>query len=196
LKNIQFLQPQVDYLGFLLDDKGIRPSRTKVVALRSNKKPQSQAELKSFTGMVTYYLRFARDISGVLHPLFQFARSDIWKWGPTEDKAYNGISNVIDTRVLVPYSLTKPLRLTSDASPIGAAAIISHVEGEVEFPIALAEKSLQQQRNDMPSIRGKLQLLVSGLRNSTNICMVVILKLSRIISPLLPFLVPWIMSDP
>jgi hypothetical protein len=114
--------------------------------------------------MITYYHKFARDMSGVLHPLYQLVRSDTWKWGPTEEKAYNDIINVIETGVLVPYSLTKSLRLTTDASRIGAAAIISHVEGEEEFPIAFASKTFTPTEQRYPQHEREATAIMFGIK--------------------------------
>jgi hypothetical protein len=65
---------------------------------------------------------------------------------------------------LVPYSLTKPLRLTTDASPIGAAAIISHVEGEEEFPIAFASKTFTPTEQRYPQHEREAAAIMFGIK--------------------------------
>ena len=49
------MQIEVEYLGFLLTSKGIRPQPKKVEAMMRMKAPTSTKTLKMFLGMVNFY---------------------------------------------------------------------------------------------------------------------------------------------
>ena len=50
-----FAQKEIDYLGFTLTEKGIRPNNAKVKAVKDFPKPRSAKEVKSFLGLVNFY---------------------------------------------------------------------------------------------------------------------------------------------
>ena len=53
-----FCLPQVEYLGHIISEEGLRPSVSKVKAIKEAPKPSSVSGLKSFLGLVDYYGKF------------------------------------------------------------------------------------------------------------------------------------------
>ena len=53
-----FALPQVEYLGHAISEEGLRPSASKVRAIKEAPEPSSLSELKSFLGLVNYYSKF------------------------------------------------------------------------------------------------------------------------------------------
>lgn len=47
--------PEVEYLGHVLSAKGLQPSPKNVRAIQAVPVPKDVTQLKSFSGMVTYY---------------------------------------------------------------------------------------------------------------------------------------------
>ena len=58
LKKCSFLQTETNYLGFVIDEQGIKPDQKKVEAIRSLPVPTCVREVRSFVGMCSYYRRF------------------------------------------------------------------------------------------------------------------------------------------
>ena len=78
-----------------------------------------------------------------------------------------GISSApgIYQEVLVPYSLDWPLRLTADASPVGAGCVLAHVtEDGKEEPIAFASKSFSDRKLRYPVHEREAAALIFGLK--------------------------------
>ena len=51
----KFMVPSVEYLGYLIDAKGLHPTPEKVQAVKEAPSPESAQELKAYLGLLTYY---------------------------------------------------------------------------------------------------------------------------------------------
>jgi len=56
---------EVEFLGYIIDQDGIKMSAEKVEAVLSLKRPESLADAQSFLGFANFYRRFIRNYSGV-----------------------------------------------------------------------------------------------------------------------------------
>jgi hypothetical protein len=52
----EFLRKEVNYLGHLITEEGCRPDPTKVDSIVNFPRPENEKQLKSFLGMVGYYI--------------------------------------------------------------------------------------------------------------------------------------------
>ena len=50
-----FLKPSVEYLGHIIDERGLHPTTEKVKAIQEAPKPKNVAELRSFLGIINNY---------------------------------------------------------------------------------------------------------------------------------------------
>ena len=88
-----------------------------------------------------------------------------WKRGEAEQQAYDKALSAIGQQILVPYSLKKKLRLTSDASPVGAGCVLSHVtEDGRELPIAFASKTFTDTEKNYPVHEREAAAMIFGLK--------------------------------
>ena len=63
LKKCTFLQDEVVYLGFKINENGIYPVKEKTEAIKNAKEPTNVSELKSFLGLINYYHRHFRNFA-------------------------------------------------------------------------------------------------------------------------------------
>ena len=161
----KFLVEAVVYLGMLSDKEGSRPNPDKMDELMKKDPPEELTQLKSFLGMVTFFHKYGEDLATVLHPLCMLKQSSTWYWGKREQHAYNKALHLLSNTVLVPYSLERPLRLTSDASPVGAGAVLAHVkEDGTEEPVAFASKMFSQAELNYPVHEREAAAMIFGLK--------------------------------
>ena len=64
-----FLAESVEYLGHVITDKGIHPTKAKVLAVQNAPVLQDIVQLKSFLGLINYYRKFLPDLLSLLAPL-------------------------------------------------------------------------------------------------------------------------------
>ena len=140
-----FLLPQVEYLGHIIDQHGLHPTKDKVKAIREAPQPQNINRLRSFLSIVNYYGKFMPNLSAKLSPLYQLLQKNgKWHWGPEQAEAFMSAKEALqDDTLLVHYDNSKPLQLACDASPYGLGAVLSHImEDGQERPIAYASRTL------------------------------------------------------
>ena len=78
----QFNVSQLDFLGYVVSERGIEPSPVKVEAINEAPVPTNLTELQSLIGMVTYYSRFVPHFSEILSPLYELTKKGVpFKWG-------------------------------------------------------------------------------------------------------------------
>ncbi|PIK54921.1 hypothetical protein BSL78_08204 [Apostichopus japonicus] len=76
-----FMTPSVQYLGHVIDEKGLHPMPEKVKAIKEAPAPRNVTELKSYLGLLTYYGKFLPALSTTLAPLYDLLRKDTqWRW--------------------------------------------------------------------------------------------------------------------
>ena len=55
LRKSFFMQIEIEYLTYLLTNKGVKPQPKKVEAMKRIKRPQNAKQMKSFLGLVNFY---------------------------------------------------------------------------------------------------------------------------------------------
>ena len=132
-------------MGYVIDEKGLHSSDSKLEAILKAPIPKNVQQLCSLLGLVNYYGKFVPNLSSVLHPLNQLLQHNVqWRWTAACDEAFSTVkSKLVSSRVLVHYDPELPLCMASDASPYGVGAVISHVFSDgSEQPIAFASRTL------------------------------------------------------
>ena len=69
--------PEVGYLGHIIDKNGVRPDPKKIIALKNFPIPKTQKNIKQFLGSAGSYRRFIDDFSKIASPLNQLLRKDM-----------------------------------------------------------------------------------------------------------------------
>ncbi|UYV78280.1 K02A2.6-like [Cordylochernes scorpioides] len=100
--------------------------------------------LDIFLGMITYYSRFLPDVSTITYPLRRLLKKDKnLFWSAQCQAAFIKLKNeVVSDRDSIPFDTNLLVTLTTDASPVGIAAVLSHSINKVEHPIAFASRLL------------------------------------------------------
>ena len=153
----------IDFLGYVLSDKGISPSPNKVHAIKNAPVPKNVVELQAFIGLVTYYSRFIYKFSEIMHPLYELTKKNVkFQWSRQCQISYDLIKKSICTSdVLVCFTGKSKIILEVDASPVGVGAVLLQVENGVEKPIAFSSKKLTSaQANYSQTDREALAIVV------------------------------------
>ena len=166
LKKSLFLQDEVKYLGYIINQKGIRPCEDKVATLLKAEYPENLNALMSFLGAVNYYGRFLRNLSTMVEPLNRLRRGVPWRFGVEEKAAFDNLKKALASpAVIVPYDPKLPVKIDTDASSSGIGAVISHImEDGTERPIEFASRTLSSAERNYSQIEKEALSLVWGVK--------------------------------
>jgi len=64
-----FLRKEIEYLGHIITDNGIKPNPKKIETIKSLPMPKTRKQIKSFLGLLGYYRKFIRDFANITKPL-------------------------------------------------------------------------------------------------------------------------------
>jgi hypothetical protein len=89
-----------------------------------------------------------------------------WQFGKEEQDAFDGLKKALtSSAVVVPYDPSLPVKIDTDASPVGIGAVLSHVYPDgTEKPIEMASRSLSKAERNYAQIEKEALSLVWGIK--------------------------------
>ena len=168
LSKCQFLQPQTNYLGFVVDKDGIRPDPGKISAIKSLKQPESVREVRALQGVLSYYRRFLPNLAGITTPLTELTKKHArFKWTPECEKAFQFIKENLQTIPYLSYPDPKlDYIIYCDASDtaIGGCLVQKSPEDDVERPIYFMSQKLTDTQKRWATIEKECFAVVMALK--------------------------------
>ena len=133
-----FAQPQVEYLGFVLSEKGVAASPENVKAVQNFPTHTCVKDLRSFLGLASLYRRLVPMFGEIAKPLTLLTRKDQPStWGPSQQEAFRKLKEKLCTTPVLTFPVfSSPFILTTDASKTVLDAIFSQFQKGEERPIA------------------------------------------------------------
>lgn len=167
LKKCEFARTQLQYLGHVINSRGIMPDDSKVQAVRVFQAPVSRKELETFLGKAGYYCRFIQDFSKVAYPLFRLKRNDVeWSWGAKEQEAFETLKErLCEAPVLRHPDFKQDFLVQTDASGYGIGAVLSQQFEDGEHPIAYASRTLKDAETRYATIEREALGIYWGVRH-------------------------------
>ena len=147
-KKCQFYLPEVKYLGRIISKDGHKMDPGAMEAIVNMPVPKSRQELQSFLGYLSYVRRHIPDVSKVTPVLSELLKKDVkYVWLDKHEEAFKKCKQMAgNMATLIHYDPNKELVLTTDASPVGLGACLSHRVSEGKKTrlraIAYASRSL------------------------------------------------------
>lgn len=167
LSKCTLCQNKVEYLGFIIDERGVHTAPDKINAIVNCKVPNNITELRAFLGLVNYYSKFIPNVATKLNPLYSLLKkNNKFKWSVEQQAAFELIKKeLVSSKVLVHYEPNLPLILACDASCSGIAAVISHqyTNGDTH-PIAYASRSLTASERGYSQIDKEALAIIFGVK--------------------------------
>ena len=85
----EFWLREVQFLGHIVNDKGIQIDPTKIEAIKKWEIPKSPKEIRQFLGLAGYYRRFIQDFSRIAVPLTSLTQKNKrFEWGEKQNEAF------------------------------------------------------------------------------------------------------------
>lgn len=151
----RFALPEVEFLGYLVNQDGIRPLPSRVQAVVDYKLPTTVKELRRFLALINVYKRFipkAVDVQAELRSLIPDNRKNDSRkiaWSDVSKDAFVRCKNSLAEVTLLHYpDSNKRLALMIDASNTSAGAVLQQLSGRTWQPLGFfSEKFSESQKN-------------------------------------------------
>ncbi|GJV09330.1 putative reverse transcriptase domain-containing protein [Tanacetum coccineum] len=85
----EFWIPKVQFLGHVIDSKGIHVDPAKIESIKDWASPKSPTEIRQFLGLAGYYRRFIEGFSKIAKPITKLTQKKVkFVWGDKQEAAF------------------------------------------------------------------------------------------------------------
>jgi RNase H-like domain found in reverse transcriptase/Reverse transcriptase (RNA-dependent DNA polymerase) len=145
LDKSKFCKKELRYLGYVLDEQGLRTDPNKVSAVINFPAPKTIKELRRFIGMCGWYRRFIKDFATLIASMSELLKTknkpsqpisgpkstQKISWTKEAGEAFRKAKDVlVSAPVLVNPNYNKPFVIHADASDIGVGGVLSQEQAE------------------------------------------------------------------
>ena len=145
-----FLRESVEYLGHVVSSSGVSTSPRVVQAVMEYAQPQDVSGVRRFLGLAGYYRPFVPEFSDIAEPLVHLTRKGVeFVWGEGCEGAFRKLKGLIVTAPVLHFpDFSIPFHLTTDASDVGVAGVLSQQVEGLDCPVGYFSSCLSRaQRN-------------------------------------------------
>ena len=83
-----FRVEEVEYLGHIVSQEGVKVDPKKIKAIKEWKVPTTLKPLHGFLRLTWYYRKFVKNYGRIAAPLTTLLKKDEFSWNPKETKAF------------------------------------------------------------------------------------------------------------
>jgi len=158
----EFWLKEVQFLGHIVNEEGIKVDPAKVSAVRNWETPKTPTEIRSFLGLAGYYRRFIKDFSKIAVPLTKLMRKNMaFSWGREQRQAFEELRRrLCDAPVLTLPDGTEGFVVYCDASKVGLGAVLM----QNNKVVAYASRQLKPSEENYPTHDLELGAVVFALK--------------------------------
>ena len=117
----------LSFLGYKISAKGIKPDAKHVRKILELQPPKNAKEVESFIGLVNYFGRMIPNYAAKTQCINELRQKENnFKWTEQCQRAFQSLVDELSSEPIVkPYSLTKEVTLTTDASEKTIGAVLT-----------------------------------------------------------------------
>ncbi|GJS32120.1 putative reverse transcriptase domain-containing protein [Tanacetum coccineum] len=126
----EFWIPKVQFLGHVIDSKGIHVDPAKIESIKDWASPKSPMEIRQFLGLAGYYRRFIEGFSKIAKPMTKLTQKKVkFVWGDKQEAAFQLLKQKLcSAPILALPEGSKDFVAYCDASKKGLGAVLMQRE--------------------------------------------------------------------
>jgi hypothetical protein len=161
LSKCAFGKQEVEYLGHLISEEGVKADPEKITAMTNWPIPKTPKALRGFLGLTGYYRKFVQGYGGIAGPLTSLLKKESFQWNEGANIAFNRLKEVMTTPPILGLpDFSKPFLIECDASGEGLWAVLMQ-EGK---PIAYYSHKLKGRNLLLSTYEKEMLALVSAVQ--------------------------------
>jgi len=129
LEKRAFGMTQVQYLGYIIYERGVHVDPTKIQVIQDWPSPTTLTELCSFLGLANFYRKFVLGFSHITWPLSQFSKGGAKEklfWSESQQKAFTELKyRLCSAPMLALLDLQQPFEVETDASDYAIGVVLT-----------------------------------------------------------------------
>ena len=131
---LQLGRKQVEFLGYIISEDGVRPHPAKIGEILDLPTPRNQKQLRRFFGIVQYQSRFLVNYAQEAAPLRILLKKGVkWNWTPELNQAFIRVKNLFARSVLLQKpDYSRGYTIFTDASIKGISGILTQEDDDGE----------------------------------------------------------------
>ncbi|GKC04794.1 putative reverse transcriptase domain-containing protein [Tanacetum coccineum] len=128
----EFWIPKVQFLGHVIDSKGIHVDPAKIESIKDWSSPKSPTEIRQFLGLVGYYQRFIEGFSKIAKPMTKLTQKKVkFVWGDKQEAAFPLLKYKLCSAPIL--ALPEDFIAYCDASKKGLGAVLMQREKVIAY---------------------------------------------------------------
>ena len=131
----KFLFTKIEYIGYLVTKKGIRPTDSGIEAILKFPVPETVRNVQSFLGLCSYFRKFVEGFSVIAKPLYDLLRKDAaFTFSEAQLNAFETLkSKLVTSPILAIYDPKDKTELHCDASSLGFGAVFMQQKQDLKL---------------------------------------------------------------
>ena len=172
LSKCEFFKKEVNFLGHVLNNKGIRKDPEFVKKIIDYPKPTNITELRQFLGLANFQRKFVKNCSTIAKPLTELTggpKKKILSWTESMNNAFEQLKSKLAEEITLTFPNYSPdaekLQLFVDASGVGAGACLSQYQDNQHKVIAYSSMTFTDTQRRYSTIERELLAIRWGVKS-------------------------------
>ncbi|GJR99323.1 putative reverse transcriptase domain-containing protein [Tanacetum coccineum] len=131
----EFWLPKVQFLGHVIDNKGIHVDPAKIESVKDWASPKTPTEIRQFLGLAGYYRRFIEGFSKIAKPMTKLTQKKVkFEWGDKQEAAFQLLKQKLcSAPILALPEGSEDFIVYCDASKKGLGAVLMQREKVISY---------------------------------------------------------------
>ena len=163
----EFHKQEIEFLGYIVSEKGLKMDPSKVKSILEWPKPQSVKDIQSFLGLANFYRKFVRDYSRIAQHLTDATRKDVpFKWNALMQGAFDELKHRFSTEpVLIMFDPGKEILMERDSSDLAMGACLNQKDDKGKWhPVAFHSRKFSAPEQNYEIHDKELLAIVEGFK--------------------------------
>lgn len=158
----------VNFLGYELSNKGIKPQDRLTEAIVNFRTPKSKKEMKRFLGTVSFYRCFIKNFATIAEPLNRLTSDKVpFKWDTHCETAFQRLKSLLIIKPVLAFPQPgKLFILEVDASDVAVGGVLSQYQNDNKLhPVAYFSNSLTESQKKWSTYNKETFAMVYATRH-------------------------------
>lgn len=166
----KFFRKELKYLGYVVDEQGLRADPSKIEAILAYPIPTSKKEVRQFLGTCSWFRRFIPNFSSIASPLCKLTaagkNSQKFVWNPDAELSFTKLKEcLISTPILACPDYDLPYFVHCDASNYGIGAMLTQKQNNVEVVIAYMSRTLSKHEQNYSTTERETLAVITAIEH-------------------------------